>query len=294
MADANSDDEFEKLLNDFISTQLEDVDLDKVSSVTKEAAINNVSDVEVPSLNKSHPTSEQDDDDELAALKEGEKALFKAYHNFKDAIDMMAEENKLPPIAFRVQPDKLVPHYKPSVGKLIAEDTLAGWDVMIQCDPDTFVQIRHDMTDEQLLDFAEKTNDDVVQFALISYVEILIEMEGCEISYKERKLKREKKKLERKIYEDHQRRIELINRYIKAVQEKNFPIDAERLVKNYFKTAKKDPDGAYKVLTQNPAVYAPIQVDKIKPRFFGLLKVKPQDGIRMNKLIGEFLKKLKT
>ena len=64
--------------------------------------------------------------------------------------------------------------------------------------------------------------------------------------------------------------------------------------KNYFKTAKKDPDGAYKVLTQNPAVYAPIQVDKIKPRFFGLLKVKPQDGIRMNKLIGEFLKKLKA
>ena len=65
-------------------------------------------------------------------------------------------------------------------------------------------------------------------------------------------------------------------------------------MKNYFKTAQKDAEGAFKALTQNPAIFAPIDFSKIKPRLFGLLKVKPQDGIRINRLIGDFLKKLKA
>ena len=149
------------------------------------------------------------------------------------------------------------------------------------------------MNDEKLLDFAEKTSNENLQFAIISYVEILIEMEGCEISYKERKLRKEKRKLEREIYLEHQRRAEKAKAYIDAIQEKQFPINAERLVKNFFKTSNKDPQGAFQVLTENPAVFAPIDFSKIKPRLFGLLKVGPQDGIRMNRLIGNFLKHLK-
>ena len=90
------------------------------------------------------------------------------------------------------------------------------------------------------------------------------------------------------------RRQERKRRFIEAVQQKNFPIDAERLINNYFKTAAKDAPAAFEVLTTNPAMYAPIENEKIKPRLFGLLKVTPQDGIRENHRIGTFLKKLKA
>ena len=48
------------------------------------------------------------------------------------------------------------------------------------------------------------------------------------------------------------------------------------------------------MLTNNPATFAPIEINKIKPRLFGLIKVTPQDGIRVNHEIGEFIKKLKA
>lgn len=82
--------------------------------------------------------------------------------------------------------------------------------------------------------------------------------------------------------------------YIEAIKKQDFPIDAERLVTNYFKTAKKDPEGAQKMLENNPATFAPIQIDKLRPRFFGMIKPKPEDGIRINKEIGKFLKNLKA
>ena len=294
----NDDSEFEKLLNDFINNQLEDVDIDDTLSSQKKTDV--VHDVEVPQENIQVANFTQDNSDieeedpELDMLDKPEKALFKAYRNFEDALNMIAKDNNLSFRKFRLQPMDLTPHYKPSRGKIIAEDFEKGWDVLIKAYPDIVGQFSLQSTDEQLLDFAEKLQDDTLQFAIISYVESLIEMEGCEIAYKERKLKREKKRLEREIYLQHQQRIDLMNKYINAINQKEFPIDADRLVKNYFKTARKDADGAYKVLTNNPAVFAPIQVDKIKPRFFGFIKVKPQDGIRMNRIIGAFLKKLKA
>ena len=130
--------------------------------------------------------------------------------------------------------------------------------------------------------------------SLISYVESLIEIEGCEIAYNMRKAKAEKRKIERRIYEEHQQRIETMKRYFKAIEEQHFPINAERLVTNYFKTARHDPEGAKKMLENNPATFAPIEVNKIPPRFFGMIKPKPEDGIRINKEIGRFLKNLRA
>ena len=48
------------------------------------------------------------------------------------------------------------------------------------------------------------------------------------------------------------------------------------------------------MLETNPATFAPIQVDKIPARFFGMIKPKPEDGIKINKKLGKFLKKLKA
>ena len=84
-----------------------------------------------------------------------------------------------------------------------------------------------------------------------------------------------------------------IRKYIQAIKEKNFPIDADLLVTNYFKTVRKDPEGAKKMIETNPANFAPIPTDKLPNKFFGLIKARPEDVKKVNKKLGEFIKNLK-
>jgi hypothetical protein len=188
----------------------------------------------------------------------------------------------------------LFPNYKPSTGKIIQQDILEGWDVMISAYPSEVSAIDPSASDDQLLDFAEAASDNQLTLSVISYVETTIEMDGCDIIYQERLLKAERHRIEKEIYENHQRRARRCRKYIREIESRRFPIDAERLINNYFKTSQRDADGAYQVLITNPATYSPIEVEKIKPRFFGLIKPKPQDGFRINKLIGNFLKRLRA
>ena len=217
---ATDDDlEFEKLLNEFISSQLEDVDIEE-NTPSKTPQSNKKND------NIQHSQSQDDDevspeDKEFDILKDNEKSLMKAYRNFGDALDLLASDFQLNSPKFELSVTMLYPNYKPSVGKIIANDTLAGWDIILKSHPELKGVIHPHATDEEMLNIAEKSDDDALQFALISYVELLIELEGCEISYKERKLKHEKRKLEREIYEEHQKRIARINRYIEALKEEN-------------------------------------------------------------------------
>jgi hypothetical protein len=86
----------------------------------------------------------------------------------------------------------------------------------------------------------------------------------------------------------------LRQKFIQAINKKKFPINAERLIDNYLKNSLKDEKGAYQALVSNPATFAPIEISKIKPHFFGLIKASPKDGIRENYKIGAFLKHLKV
>ncbi len=108
------------------------------------------------------------------------------------------------------------------------------------------------------------------------------------------RLIRERKKLENEILEIKRQKLARMRLYIDKIKKKNFPVDAEKLVKNYFNASEKDPENAFKVLITTPAVYAPIDFSKIKSKLFGLIKVKPKDGIKINKKIGKFLKRLKA
>lgn len=286
--EVEEDDEFERLLNQFINSELDEVDT---------GLENNNIDPNSKSLSllssptqSSAPIAKSKD----KSLNKEEKALFEAYKNFTNAIEMMAGINNMEIPTFKLEASALYPHYKAKTGAIIAADTLKGWDIMIQAQPNHVLDIQPGASDEELLDFAEVTTDEILQLALISYVEILIEIEGCEIAYEERKIKSARRKIEREIYEEHQKRVERKKRYIEAIEKKKFPIDADKLINNYFKTAQKDPEGAYKVLINNPAVYAPINISKLRPRFFGLIKPTPQDGIRVNREIGDFLKKIKV
>ncbi len=278
----DDDAEFEKLLNEFISSEITEEDTETMANDYKEAQ-------------KTPPLSSLIESPQNSSkLCEEEQNLYNAHENFVQAIKQIAEKNNIAIPNFKITEDSLYPRYKPYLGEDFAYDTLIGWDVMIKAYPTRIMNINPGAKDEELLEYAEKTTDEDLQLAIISYVETLIELESCEIAYEKRRLKAKRRKIEREVIEEHQRRIDKMKKYISAIEEKQFPINAEKLINNYFKTARKDADGAFKVLTNNPATFAPIDISKIKARFFGLIKAKPEDGIRINRELGNFLKKLKA
>jgi len=268
--DGETDEEFEKLLNSFIASEKADT----VEEAPKAQ----------PQTSSSKNIVYGNDETELA----------QAYQNFIDAITAISDLRQLPMPSLSFNPESLTPNYKPSIGRKVVADTSLCWDLLFAAFPEKLSTLDPYATDEQFLTFAEGLSDQNLQLAIISYVEILIDIENCEISYEERRIKAQRRRVEKAIYEEYQRRRERKERFIKAISERHFPIDAERLINNYFKTASKDAPAAYEVLTTNPAMYAPIETDKIRPRWFGLLKVTPQDGIRENTRIGKYLKKLKA
>lgn len=281
-ASDEEDDEFEQLLNSFINS--DSVETSENSDILADT-------LPVKDINASPSIREQ-----IASLELGgdETELAQAYANFLDAVTAIAlmRDILLPSFIFR--PEMLAPNYKPSTGKKIVGDASLCWDVLLQAFPEKLSTLNPNASDEEFLNFAESLADQNLQLAIISYVEILIDIENCEISYEEKRLRAQRRRIERELYEEYQRRLERKRKFVEAVQQKQFPIDADRLISNYFKTAAKDAEGAYEALTKNPAVYAPIETQKIKPRFFGLIKVSPKDGIRENQRLGRFLKYLKV
>lgn len=279
------DDEFEQLLNSFINADAQDTDIDALPDPE-------------PEMEKNPEEREIKNNirKEMARLDLGndENELAQAYANFLDAVTAIAAARSILLPEFIFKPEMLVPNYKPSTGKKIVGDASLCWDIMLQAFPEKLSTLNPNSSDEEFLNFAESVPDQNLQLAIISYVEILIDIENCEISYEEKRLKAQRRRIERELYEEYQRRRERKLKFIEAVQKRNFPVDADRLINNYFKTASKDAEGAFEALTKNPAIYAPIEVHKIKPRFFGLIKVTPKDGIRENHRLGRFLKYLKV
>ncbi len=278
-------DDFEKMLNAFISQEFEDSIKEAQQELEDQQEIEQQEDI------FPEPTTRQNGSTEALQLGEHEYSLFRAYKNFMYAMNILSEEYSLSPLTLHLKDYKLYPHYKKSAGTAVSKDVLKGWDILMQLFPQDLHTIKPNSSDDELLDFAEKCENENLQLAIISYVETMIELEGCEIDYEARKLKYQRRQLEKEIYEAHQRRVETTKKYIQAIKNKKFPIDAERLVNNYFRLSNKDPEGSFKALTTNPATFAPIDFSKIPDKFFGMIKAKPQDGIRINQKIGEFLKR---
>ena len=328
-AGTDDDEEFNRLLNDFIASELKDIDTEieekkeeiaadeKIRHVVREPEDRSRQETPQP-LNRTAAPQPQKPEavkeqttvkeqpepvrQEPASLPqkskiilcEEEDALFSAFQNFKNAIETIAGQFNLKTPKFTITEELLYPRYKPKVSADFTNATLDGWDIILKAHGSRLQDLRPDAGDDDILNFAEQEEDEVLQLALISYVEVLIEIESCEIAYESRRVKAKKRWLEKKIIEEHEARQAKIKKYIALIEEQKFPINSERLVVNYFKTARKDPKGAHEILVNNPATYAPIEVGKIPPRLFGLIKSKPEDGIKFNRIIGNFLKKLKA
>ena len=301
----NDEDDFEKLLNNFINSKDDDSNYSTKNSSDSPFIELNESDKEI-----NQELSNEIEEDLAASLAAGkeeavasanqpnlgsdESELAQAFINFQTSVNKLSAENLKQKFECSFVIDDLYPNYKPSVGRLISADVVNGWLLLSKMFPNDIGKFSPSSSDEEFLNFAEKLSNQDLQLAVISYVEVLIDMESCELSYQARLIKYRESHIKRIMYEEYLARKERQKKFVEAVKKRNFPIDAERLISNYFRVAQKDFDGAYKALTTNPAIFAPIDFSKIKPRFFGLIKVTPKDGIRLNIQIGKFLKKLKV
>lgn len=227
-------------------------------------------------------------------LKAEEHELARAVSNFQDGIYALADKKNLKMPTTDYNPKMLSPNYKPSVGKKIAQYMLECWDLINHYDPESLKKLPKDAGDEEYLTFAESLNDTDLQLAIISYIEILINMEICEVSYAQKKEIAQKNRIKRELYEEYMELQQRKTLFIQKLKEKKFPIDVDKLIGNYFRVAAKDAEGSFNALTKNPAMFSPIEFDKIRPKFFGLIKVTPEDGIKANQRIGNFIKKLKV
>ena len=301
----NDEDDFEKLLNNFINSKDDDSNYSTKNSSDSPFIELNESDKEI-----NQELSNEIEEDLAASLAAGkeeavananqpnlgsdESELAQAFINFQTSVNKLSAEILKQKFECSFVIDDLYPNYKPSVGRLISADVVNGWLLLSKMFPNDIGKFSPSSSDEEFLNFAEKLNNQDLQLAVISYVEVLIDMESCELSYQARLLQYRESHIKRIMYEEYLARKERQKKFVEAVKKRNFPIDAERLISNYFRVAQKDFDGAYKALTTNPAIFSPIDFSKIKPRFFGLIKVTPKDGIRLNIQIGKFLKKLKV
>ena len=242
----------------------------------------------------SAKTEQESASEENSALKAEEFELARAISNFQDGIYSIADKKNLKVPETDYNEEMLRPNYKPSVGKKIAQYMLSCWDVINKADPENMKRLSKSATDEEYLAFAETLTDTDMQLAIISYVEILINLEICEVKYEQKKEIIQKNRIKKELYEEYMELQERKSLFIQKLKEKNFPIDADRLIGNYFRVAQKDPDGSFEALVKNPAMFSPIEFDKIRPKFFGLIKVTPEDGIKANQKIGKFIKNLKV
>ena len=275
-------DDFSALLDNFIKSELANIEEEKENTRIL---------LEEP---QPEPLPQNASDEQVAnSLNLSEQKLYTAYRNFVESIEAITKEQQLSAPTFHIKAQVLYPKYTPGLGNLITIDVLQGWDLMFEAFPNDIAKIKPNASDEELLDFAEQHSNENLQMAVVSYVEILFEIEGCEIAYEKRLLEFEHRKIEEEIMEEHRKRAAIARKYIEAIEKKKFPINAERLINGYFKVAAKDPDGSFEALTTNPAIFAPIEIDKIKPSFFGMIKPTPRTGMIYNRKIGDFLKKLK-
>ena len=327
--DILGDDDFEQLLDSFINAKIDDEEKNEIeiSSDEKKAKaeeIRNNIDDDNDDWNEDdvmlvlNPADQQINSDLTAELEEDmsqslseaindvkqkedmpslgndEAELAQAFVNFYTSVNRLSIANLNQEFKCSFQIDDLYPNYKPSIGAILSEDLIKGWLTLVKIFPDEIGNFPPSSTDEEFLNFAEKLNNSDLQLAVISYIEILIDIESCELSYQAKLIKYQERHIKRIMYEEYLARKERQRKFTEALKKKNFPVDAERLISNYFRVAQKDVEGAFSALTSNPAIFSPIDFSKIKPRLFGLIKVSPKDGIRINTEIGNFLKKLKV
>lgn len=132
------------------------------------------------------------------------------------------------------------------------------------------------------------------QQLIIAYLTVMVDMQIIQEKLRLKDMKRENQKIADDIRQIDADERAVMAAFVAAIERKHFPVNAKKLIKNYFTLSKKDPEKAYKTLTTNPLFFSPILMEKMPKKFFGLVKPNAKDAMAVNKRLGAFLKNLKV
>lgn len=132
--------------------------------------------------------------------------------------------------------------------------------------------------------------DDFWRNLLLNYIELCQEEDEEKLAEQQQQIQSQGLSLYEKLRNFQRRRKEIIDSFASKMAPENFPVNAERLFRNYLNMADLDAQKAWEVLIENPAFFSPIIVeDENGKRILSIADAKD-----INKKIGAFVKKIKA
>lgn len=132
--------------------------------------------------------------------------------------------------------------------------------------------------------------DDFWRRLLLTYIEIAQEKDEAVLSTELEQSHQTGKDLLARINAFRNAQKEIITSFAQVLKSQKYPVDEERLFKNYLKMSQADPDEAWKILISNPAAFSPLQVVTKE----GKRLMSPKDAKELNKKMGDFIRKMKA
>lgn len=124
---------------------------------------------------------------------------------------------------------------------------------------------------------------------LLDYLELCLDIEDEKLAQKGTELHQKEQALMDQITDYENNVQNMIAHYANAVKQGKFHVDAERLIKTYFKMMRRDEDKAWEVLTSHPAYFSPIQTKDAT----GKVILTPSQAQAENDRLAAFLRTLK-
>lgn len=132
--------------------------------------------------------------------------------------------------------------------------------------------------------------DDFWRRLIVSYLSALNAFDKAQLKGQEDDLRAQINGLRKEVSDYRQATGEVVARFADAVEKEKFPINAGQLFRNYFKMAESNFDEAWKMVTSNPAFFAPIKTTDAN----GNRLLTPHEAREQNERLGLFIKRLKV
>ena len=132
--------------------------------------------------------------------------------------------------------------------------------------------------------------DDFWRLTILDYIDVCQEEAEDALEEKKRAAVEEGNAVYKKIMEYQRQRKEIIKSFADKLATQKFPINGERLFRNYLNMADIDSKQAWEVLITNPAAFSPIKVEDEK----GKRIISVSAAKQLNKKIGSYIKTMKA
>ena len=126
--------------------------------------------------------------------------------------------------------------------------------------------------------------DDFWRLTLLDYIDVFQEQAEDALEEKKRAAVEEGNAIYKKILEYQRQRKEIIKTFADKLATQKFPINGERLFRNYLNMADIDAQQAWDVLITNPAAFSPIMVENEKV-LASYLSMRPSNLIKKSVIL---------